>query len=93
VGEPTAEGLVYRGRVGSGIGGAASRLLSGLVKPLEVEESPFVDEVPAVDARGTHWVEPRVVIDVDAHSRAPVTRLRQPSFIGVRDDIGPEDLL
>jgi len=93
VGEPTADGLVYRGRVGSGIGGAASRLLSGLVKPLEVGESPFVDDVPAVDASGTHWVEPRVVVDVDTLSRSPVTRLRQPSYRGVRSDIGPEDLL
>jgi bifunctional non-homologous end joining protein LigD len=92
VGEPTEQGLMYRGRVGSGIGGAATRLLSELVKPLEVGESPFADEVPAVDAAGTHWVEPRVVIDVDIHSRSPVKRLRQPSYRGVRNDISPEDL-
>ena len=92
VGEPTADGLMYRGRVGSGIGGAASRLLTELVKPFEVSESPFADEVPAVDAAGTHWVEPRVVIDVDTLSRNPVKRLRQPSYRGVRSDIGPEDL-
>jgi bifunctional non-homologous end joining protein LigD len=92
VGEPTEQGLMYRGRVGSGIGGAATRLLSELVKPLEVAESPFADEVPRVDAVGTHWVEPRVVIDVDSHSRSPVKRLRQPSYRGVRSDISPEDL-
>jgi bifunctional non-homologous end joining protein LigD len=92
VGEPTEQGLMYRGRVGSGIGGAATRLLSELVKPLEVAESPFADEVPRVDAVGTHWVEPRVVIDVDSHSRSPVKRLRQPSYRGVRNDISPEDL-
>ena len=92
VGEPTADGLMFRGRVGSGIGGAASRLLSALVKPLEVGESPFADEVPLVDAAGTHWVEPRVVIDVETLSRSPVKRLRQPSYRGVRSDISPEDL-
>lgn len=92
VGEPTEQGLMYRGRVGSGIGGAATKLLSELVKPLGVHESPFADEVPAVDASGTHWVEPRVVIDVDTLSRSPVKRLRQPSYRGVRNDIGPEDL-
>ena len=43
VGEPTEKGLMFRGRVGSGIGGAATRLLSELVKPLEVGESPFAD--------------------------------------------------
>ena len=93
VGEPTADGLLFRGRVGSGIGVAASRLLSALVKPLEVGESAFADTVPAVDAKGTHWVEPRVVVDIDTLSRSPVKRLRQPSFRGVRNDIGPEDLL
>ncbi len=93
VGEPTADGLIYRGRVGSGIGGAASKLLSELVKPLEVGESPFADEVPREDAAGTHWVEPLVVVDVDSHNRPPVKRLRQPSYRGVRNDIGPEDLL
>ena len=92
VGEPTGQGLMYRGRVGSGIGGAAARLLSELVKPLEVGEPPFADEVPAVDAAGTHWVEPRVVIDVDTLSRSPVKRLRQPSYRGVRSDISAEDL-
>ena len=92
VGEPTEKGLMFRGRVGSGIGGAATRLLSELVKPLEVTKSPFADEVPAVDAAGTHWVEPRIVIDVDTLSRSPVKRLRQPSYRGVRSDISPEDL-
>ncbi len=93
VGEPTAEGLLYRGRVGSGIGGAACRQLSALLKPLEVAESPFADEVPAVDTAGTHWVEPRVVVDIDTLSRTPVKRLRQPSYRGVRSDLGPADLL
>lgn len=92
VGEPTPGGLMYRGRVGSGIGGAASRLLSAVIKPLEIAEPAFADDVPPIDAAGTHWVEPRVVIDVDTLSRRPVKRLRQPSFRGVRTDIGPEDL-
>ena len=52
VGEPTPEGLLYRGRVGSGIGGAASRALTPLVAPLGRGDSPFADEVPRVDARG-----------------------------------------
>lgn len=91
VGEPTPEGLVYRGRVGSGIGARASRLLTELLTPLERGTSPFVDEVPAQDARGTRWVEARVVVDVDTHG-VGYTRLRQPSYRGVREDLAPEDL-
>jgi bifunctional non-homologous end joining protein LigD len=92
VGEPTAGGLMYRGRVGSGIGGKASKLLTDLLAPLGREDSPFDDEVPRVDARGTHWVDPVVVIDVDSHSTARNQRLRQPSYRGVRSDLGPLDV-
>ena len=47
--------------------------------------------MPRVDAAGTFWVEPRVVVDVDTHGLG-YERLRQPSFQGVRDDLSPEDL-
>lgn len=91
VGEPTADGLRYRGRVGSGIGPKQSRTLAALVEPLTRPASPFVDEVPKVDAAGTVWVEPVLVVDVDTHG-VGYERLRQPSYQGVRDDLAPEDL-
>jgi len=92
VGEPTADGLMYRGRVGSGIGGVASRQLTELLAGTETDRSPFADDVPREDSTGTRWVEPRVVIDVDTHARKPGARLRQPSYRGVRADLDPEDL-
>ena len=91
VGEQTPDGLLYRGRVGSGIAGATSTRLAALLAPLARDASPFADEVPRVDADGTFWVEPRVVVDIDTHGLG-YERLRQPSFQGVRDDLSPEDL-
>jgi len=91
VGEPTPEGLLYRGRVGSGIGGQVSRALTELLEPLLRKTPPFADEVPRVDARGTFWVEPQVVVDIDTHGLG-YQRLRQPSYRGVRTDLRPEDL-
>ena len=91
VGEPTPDGLLYRGRVGSGIAGGASARLAALLAPLTSSTSPFADEVPRVDAAGTFWVEPRVVVDIDTHGLG-YERLRQPSYQGVRDDLSPEDL-
>jgi bifunctional non-homologous end joining protein LigD len=91
VGEVTAEGLRYRGRVGSGISGAVSRQLAELVAPLARRDSPFDDEVPKVDARGTFWVEPVLVVDVDTHGLG-YERLRQPSYRGLRTDVTPEEL-
>lgn len=93
VGEPTADGLVYRGRVGSGISGAAGRLLGAQLEGRGLGASPFADEVPAVDARGTFWVEPFLVVDVDSLNKMPVTRLRQPSYRGIRTDIDASDLI
>lgn len=91
VGEPGPGGLLYRGRVGSGIGPKQGRALAELVAGLGRADSPFADEVPAVDARGTHWLEPVLVVDIDTHGRG-YERLRQPSFQGVRSDLTPEDL-
>jgi bifunctional non-homologous end joining protein LigD len=93
VGEMTADGLLYRGRVGSGIGPKAGTQLTKLLAGHARDDSPFDDEVPRVDAQGTHWVEPFLVIDVDSHATAKNQRLRQPSYRGVRSDLSPEDLL
>ncbi|ABL80749.1 ATP dependent DNA ligase [Nocardioides sp. JS614] len=91
VGEPTADGLLYRGRVGSGIGPKQGRALAELVARLGRPASPFADEVPRADAQGTRWLEPVLVVDIDTHGRG-YQRLRQPSFQGVRSDLTPEDL-
>lgn len=92
VGEPTPDGLLlYRGRVGSGIGAKVSRILADLVAPHGRGDSPFADEVPRVDAQGTHWLEPVLVVDVDTHG-AGYERLRQPSYRGVRADLTPDDV-
>jgi bifunctional non-homologous end joining protein LigD len=93
VGEMTPDGLLYRGRVGSGIGPKAGAQLTKLLAGRDRDDSPFDDEVPKVDALGTHWVEPFLVVEVDSHATAKNQRLRQPSYRGVRADLSPEDLL
>lgn len=92
VGEPTHEGLRYRGRVGSGLTGRTGRLLAQLVAERSRATSPFVD-VPKVDAAGARWVEPDLVVDVESLGLSGNGRLRQPSFRGVRDDLTPADLV
>lgn len=91
VGEVTPAGLAYRGRVGSGLTGVTARRLQEALAPLHRDASPFADEVPRVDASGTTWVEPVLVVDVDTHGLG-YDRLRQPSFQGIRSDLTPEDL-
>jgi bifunctional non-homologous end joining protein LigD len=92
VGEPTGIGLSYRGRVGSGIAGKAGQRLVDVLAPLTTQTSPFCDEVPRVDAQGTTWVRPEVVVEIAALGLTPGRRLRQPAYLGVRKDLDPADL-
>lgn len=93
VGEPTYDGgLLYRGRVGSGIAGRVGPQLKEMLAPLERATSPFTDDVPRVDALGTRWVEPRLVVDVESLGLGAQGRLRQPSYQGIRHDVTADDL-
>src|SRR5262245_44694755 len=92
LGEPTAEGLRYRGKVGSGIAGRKAVVLHEVLAGLTRPASPFADVVPKVDALGTTWVEPVLVVDVESLGPSAQGRVRQPSYVGVRADLTPEDL-
>ena len=48
--------------------------------------------MPAIDANGTTWVEPRLVIEVRTLELTGQHRLRQPAYLGVRSDLSPADL-
>jgi bifunctional non-homologous end joining protein LigD len=92
VGQPTSKGLSYRGRVGSGIAGRTGQRLLEVLGPLAAEESPFCDEVPKVDAKGTTWVRPELVVEIASLGLTPGMKLRQPSYLGTRSDLTPADL-
>ena len=92
VGEVTPDGLLFRGRVGSGVAGKASAVLKELLDPLACDDQPFSEPVPREDALGAVWVEPSVVVEVASLGFTPQGRLRQPAYTGVRSDLRPEDL-
>lgn len=92
VGLPDGDGgWRYAGRVGSGLAGSAGEALRRRLRTATRDTSPFSDEVPAIDATGTTWVEPRLVIEVRALELTGQHRLRQPAYLGVRD-LTPDDL-
>jgi bifunctional non-homologous end joining protein LigD len=92
VGQPTADGLLYRGRVGSGIAGRKAELLRQVLAGLTRDTKPFVDDVPRIDALGTTWVEPVLIVDIESLGPSAQGRIRQPSYVGTRTDLTPEDL-
>ncbi len=93
VGLPDGDGgWRYAGRVGSGLAGTAGVALLRRLRSLEADASPFVDEVPRVDADGTTWVRPGLVLEVGTLMLTADHRLRQPTYLGVRADLTPRDL-
>ncbi|MDG4833810.1 non-homologous end-joining DNA ligase [Solwaraspora sp. WMMD1047] len=87
VGVPAGGGrLVYRGRVGGGIGAAAERELLAVLEPLRTADSPFLGGIPREDARGAIWVKPEVVVEVKYGQRTPDGRLRFPRLRRLRPD-------
>jgi bifunctional non-homologous end joining protein LigD len=92
VGQPTVDGLLYRGRVGSGIAGRKAEVLREVLAGLTRATKPFADDVPKLDALGTTWVEPVLVVDIESLGPSAQGRIRQPSYIGTRADLTPEDL-
>jgi bifunctional non-homologous end joining protein LigD len=74
------------------VGPAQAAELRRVLEALSRADSPFDDPVPKMDAAGTEWVQPRVVVEVRHLGRTPAGRLRQPVFRGVRSDLDPADV-
>ncbi len=93
IGSPTTSGLIFRGRIGSGLAGRAGVSLLERMRPLKQRESPFLDKVSALDADGCTWLLPDLVADLEYHGVSEGGRLRQPTWRGLRADLTPADLL
>jgi DNA ligase D-like protein (predicted ligase) len=76
--------LKYAGKVGTGYTAATLRDLGARLRALETPESPFVDARPI--PRATHWTEPELVAQIGFAEWTNDLRLRQPRFLGLRDD-------
>jgi bifunctional non-homologous end joining protein LigD len=77
--------LRYAGKVGTGYTAPMLALLSRKLAPLRRTTSPFVD-APRAGAANTTWVKPVLVAQVRYNEMTDAGILRQPSFLGLRDD-------
>ncbi|WP_167140675.1 ATP-dependent DNA ligase [Diaminobutyricimonas sp. TR449] len=92
LGVPDGDRLRYVGRVGTGF---RQRDLDDMRTRFERagrKTSPLTD-VPALDARGAHWITPRFVGEVEFAEWTTTGRLRQPSWRGWRPDKTPADVV
>jgi DNA ligase D-like protein (predicted ligase) len=83
--------LRYAGKVGTGFTNATLNALGLRLRKLGTSETPFVDARPI--PRGTHWTHPKLVAQIGFAEWTSDARLRQPRFLGLRDDKNPSDVV
>jgi bifunctional non-homologous end joining protein LigD len=83
--------LRYAGSVGGGFDRSSLREVHRRLRPLERRTSPFAD--PPRTREPAHWVTPRLVVQVRFNEWTSAGRLRQPVFLGVRDDVNPREVV
>jgi len=76
--------FIYVGHTGGGFTRQGLQEMYRQLKPLEIKTSPFA-ETPRTNEKA-HWVKPEVVVEVKFNEWTAGRRLRQPIFLGVRDD-------
>jgi bifunctional non-homologous end joining protein LigD len=82
--------LRYAGKVGTGFGEEDLVRLAERLKPLRRDSSPFVGRQPE---RGSIFVEPKLVAEVEFGEWTRAGTMRHPSFKGLRTDKPPRDVV
>lgn len=82
--------LCYVGHMGGGFNRASLRDMLARLRPLERKTSPFAESVRAKEP--VHWVSPKAVVEVKFAEWTADGKLRQPIFLGVRDDKNARDV-
>lgn len=81
--------LKYIAHTGSGFDGEMLRYVETTLCSLEIDRCPF-DSRPKTNARA-HWAAPRLVARVKFTNWTDDRHLRAPIFLGLRDDVTPEE--
>jgi bifunctional non-homologous end joining protein LigD len=76
--------LTYAGKVGTGFNAKLIHEMMGRMEPLATDRAPV--EVPRADRKGAHWIEPKLVAEINFSEFTDDGILRHPSFIALRED-------
>jgi bifunctional non-homologous end joining protein LigD len=80
----------YVGHTGGGFTNDGLRDMRARLDRMERKASPFAS--PPRTNEKTHWVAPKVIVEVKFAEWTSKRLLRQPIFLGVRDDKSPKDV-
>jgi bifunctional non-homologous end joining protein LigD len=94
VGYYDGDALRFAGKVGTGRGwnDAFGRELRKLLESIEVGATRFDPAPPSALAKRAHWVEPRLVAEVQFTEWTADGKIRHPSLQGFRTDKRPTDV-
>lgn len=81
--------LRYVGKVGTGFSGQTLETLAQKLERLRVAKSPFD---PPSHERDATWVRPKLVAQIAYAEWTEDGKLRQPAFLGLRDDKDPAEI-
>jgi bifunctional non-homologous end joining protein LigD len=82
--------FIYAGNMGGGFDNAGLAEMHKLLAPLERKSSPF-EETPR-PREPVHWVTPKIVVEVKFNEWTSDGKLRQPIYVGTRDDKDPRSV-
>jgi bifunctional non-homologous end joining protein LigD len=83
--------LVYAGSVGTGFDARQLASIAAKLAPLERKTAPFATE-PKTDTPA-HWVGPKLVAEIAFCEWTREGLLRQPVFVGLREDKDPKSVV
>ena len=83
--------LVYAGNVGSGFTQQSFKAVFETIEPL-VTKKAVLSDVPR-DVGEVTWVKPELVCTVKFTSWTNDNRLRAPVFLGLRNEVDPEEVV
>jgi bifunctional non-homologous end joining protein LigD len=83
-------GLRYVGKVGTGFDDKTLRSLHRKFRSLIQSKSPFTED--GVDGREVTFLKPRLVAQISFSEWTNDGKLRQPVYLGLRDDKDPKDV-
>jgi bifunctional non-homologous end joining protein LigD len=96
--------LIFVGKVGTGFASALLHSLHARFQKMLLETCPFSNlpekrgarhgqTISAAEMRRCHWIEPNIVCQVKFSEWTRDNRLRQPVFLGLREDKNPTEVV
>jgi len=84
--------LHYAGKVGTGYNAAFLQKFIRALQKIETKKSPF-SNTSAIKGANVHFVRPNLVVEIGFEEWTRNNKLRQPRFLGIRDDKNPKDVV